>query len=1110
MKRLLFAALVALGLTLPSPARAEPISVGITLALIETGIGFSAAIFIGQAVVGIASAFLIGTLTSLLTPKPKAPNLSSLAREQGITQLVRSSVEPQRVIWGERIVSGPMVFAATAGSTGNDTLNLVIALTGHQVEDIGDVFLNDVRVTPAQLDGDGAVQSGRFAGKLDIRPHLGADDQAADAELVSKVAEWTTAHRLRGVAYLYTRLHFDRDVYPTGIPNIKALVKGRKVMDPRDTAIGVTSSSVAAQTTVTTGSAHGLSVGGRFRLWGHTGSVPALDGEHQVLTAPSPTTLTIDVDVTTGGSGGSLRGLAWSDNAALALLDYLVADFGLAASLVDEIDEASFVAAANTSDEEVALTASLPTFDFTADAASDELTQSVAGDDKPKPLHRGDGVEATTTGTLPAGLSLATRYFAIPVTATTYKLATTLAGARAGTAIDITDAGSGTHTLTRKSQPRYTVNGAIALDERPIEIVNGLTQALAGALVYTGGKYALIAGGYTGPASVTLDESDLRGPVTIRPRPAKRDVHNAVRGTFIDRDNAWQPSEFPPLTNATYEAADGGERIFKDIELRHATDTHRAQRLAKLTNERDRQGMVIDFPAKLTALELAVMDTVDLDLDRGPDSIFSGKEFEVVGWTLSSDGGIDLVLKETAAAVYAWDPDAEETVVDLAPNTSLPSAFDVPAAPTALVLMSGAAELLLPGDGTIITRIKASWTAPLDTFVTSGGRIEVAAKKSADADWTPQPSVAGDATFTFVGPVDDGVAWDVRLRSVNQVGVTSAWVTSSNHTVIGKTALPADVTGFTAAQNGDVVNLRWNAVADADLKGYDVRYGPRGASSFADATPIGPDLVAAGTIITTALVPPGDWTFYNKAVDTSKNRSANAATFDAVVANTFDVIISAEEAPEWTNLGQGSGTGFVKHYTGVLVPDSQDLTSVGGFAVFDQFVPNPVASAIYEAPEIDIDFDDTLRVFADIVSALGPGETAGTADPEHRIDFRKAADSYDGFEAWPGGNVEARFIKSRIVLTPADGVAKVSGFNTVADLKERTEGAKGVTIAAAGSAVAFARRFHETPRMKVMNAEASAKIPGFTAVTTTGFTGHVFNTGGSDVGGTVDWEATGA
>jgi microcystin-dependent protein len=57
-------------------------------------------------------------------------------------------------------------------------------------------------------------------------------------------------------------------------------------------------------------------------------------------------------------------------------------------------------------------------------------------------------VQVSTTGTLPAPLAAATDYYLVRDSATTIKLATTLANAIAGTVIDITSQGTGTHTLT--------------------------------------------------------------------------------------------------------------------------------------------------------------------------------------------------------------------------------------------------------------------------------------------------------------------------------------------------------------------------------------------------------------------------------------------------------------------------------------------------------------------------------------------------------------------------------------------------------------------------------------------------------------------------------------
>lgn len=67
--------------------------------------------------------------------------------------------------------------------------------------------------------------------------------------------------------------------------------------------------------------------------------------------------------------------------------------------------------------------------------------------------------QLTTTGTLPTGLSTLTNYWIIKVDNDTYKLASSLANAQAGTAIDITAAaGGGTHTFTPT-----TVSGIVRL-----------------------------------------------------------------------------------------------------------------------------------------------------------------------------------------------------------------------------------------------------------------------------------------------------------------------------------------------------------------------------------------------------------------------------------------------------------------------------------------------------------------------------------------------------------------------------------------------------------------------------------------------------------------------
>ncbi len=88
------------------------------------------------------------------------------------------------------------------------------------------------------------------------------------------------------------------------------------------------------------------------------------------------------------------------------------------------------------------------TFSFTfastdVDTGTEQIT--VAANEE---LITGRVVQVANPGTLPTGLSAATDYYVIKVDATHIKLATSLANAVAGTAINLTAQGSGTNTAT--------------------------------------------------------------------------------------------------------------------------------------------------------------------------------------------------------------------------------------------------------------------------------------------------------------------------------------------------------------------------------------------------------------------------------------------------------------------------------------------------------------------------------------------------------------------------------------------------------------------------------------------------------------------------------------
>lgn len=201
------------------------------MALISTvgvAVGVSAPIF-GLSLFGhFLVTTAIGAAINALTPKPSA--LSTAAAAGGYTVTQTSSVADHQIVYGKTKVAGVRVFDSTTGGS-NETLHRVLAFTGHEIQSFEEIYLNDEIVT---LDGSGNVTSpSRYNGYVTIKKHLGSPDQLADSTLVSAVPEWTTSHRLRGISYLYVQLQFNQDVFPNGVPEVTAVIKGKKVYDPR-------------------------------------------------------------------------------------------------------------------------------------------------------------------------------------------------------------------------------------------------------------------------------------------------------------------------------------------------------------------------------------------------------------------------------------------------------------------------------------------------------------------------------------------------------------------------------------------------------------------------------------------------------------------------------------------------------------------------------------------------------------------------------------------------------------------------------------------------------------------------------------------------------------
>lgn len=144
---------------------------------------------------------------------------------------IRSTGETPTLMNGGSFDSSYTALEVT-GSLYNDG---IYRIRGTARNDTTSNMLNVLRTDGQQIVTEPAGAAVTIAERyLWTTAHLGAADQAADADMVARLSDWTTDHRLRGVAYLYAGLVQHADVWTSGLPNFTAVVRGKNCYDPRD------------------------------------------------------------------------------------------------------------------------------------------------------------------------------------------------------------------------------------------------------------------------------------------------------------------------------------------------------------------------------------------------------------------------------------------------------------------------------------------------------------------------------------------------------------------------------------------------------------------------------------------------------------------------------------------------------------------------------------------------------------------------------------------------------------------------------------------------------------------------------------------------------------
>ena len=167
-------------------------------------------------------------LAKLLAKKPNG--LSGGGGSGARLDASRDIMQAMRVIYGRDRVGHTVRLRHKAG-VGGEYLYYIAVWAGHECDAIEQEFFGEDELT---FDGGGNA-TGKYAGVIRRTHHLGAHDQTADTNFTTEIPSiWTAAHRLRGRCYTAYRFKWDANKFPGGLQALTAVIRGRKIYDPRD------------------------------------------------------------------------------------------------------------------------------------------------------------------------------------------------------------------------------------------------------------------------------------------------------------------------------------------------------------------------------------------------------------------------------------------------------------------------------------------------------------------------------------------------------------------------------------------------------------------------------------------------------------------------------------------------------------------------------------------------------------------------------------------------------------------------------------------------------------------------------------------------------------
>lgn len=192
-------------------------------AIIGAAIALGASAAAAASIISATTALVIGIATTaagaLLTKTPNM-NFDAYKGQQERKQVLRAAAASRTVVYGTTVASGIMTFAEEEAGDQDEGewLHMALVLASHPLEGIGDIWLGDDNVVHYTENVTWEFHNNR---------------QTVDPFMKKNCRSWKDDMIGKGIAWLRLSFKFDAEKFPSGLPNVKVLKKGRRVYDPR-------------------------------------------------------------------------------------------------------------------------------------------------------------------------------------------------------------------------------------------------------------------------------------------------------------------------------------------------------------------------------------------------------------------------------------------------------------------------------------------------------------------------------------------------------------------------------------------------------------------------------------------------------------------------------------------------------------------------------------------------------------------------------------------------------------------------------------------------------------------------------------------------------------